>query len=127
MIVSPPADSRYEDVVPLLKQSTPSFLTSQEYLLVAYCDDLPGVVLAAYGQFLARLLKQAPSSSDLRDGLEVIHALEGWSDSRVTTAIRDEFIESFDGDDEALQAIWPRLSQAMAAEFTGVLGLRMSH
>ena len=125
--LSLPADGGYADVVRLLKQLTPSFTSSPEYALVSGNNDLPGVVLAAYGRFLARLVKLNPRSNDLIQGLIVFHAFHGWSDIMVQTSIRDEFVESFDGDLDALRAIEPMLSSSLRAEFASVLGAQMSH
>ena len=116
-----PVDSPSGRVVPFLKAGLPSFVASPDYRLVAGNDDLPGVILAAYGRFLARLAK-AGAAADLARGVAAIEALHGWGDEAVRTAIRDEFIESLDGDEDALALIRPLLGSALAAELAEILG-----
>jgi hypothetical protein len=112
--------SPYHHVVPFLKAALPSFAASPDYRLVVGNDDLPGVILAAYGRFLSRLAS-AGAAAELARGVAAIEALYGWDDMMVRTAIRDEFIESLDGDDDAIAVIRPLLSKALAAEFVDVL------
>lgn len=116
-----PVDSPYRRVVPFLKAALPSFAASPDYRLVAGNDDLPGVILAAYGHFLGRLAK-AGAAAELGKGIGAIEALYDWNDAVVRTAIRDEFIESFDGDDDAIAVVRPLLGRALAAEFVEILG-----
>ena len=83
----PPPDSPYYRVVPFLKAALPSFDASPDYRLVAGNDDLPGVILAAYGRLLARLAN-AGAAAELARGVAAIEALHGWDDAVVRTAIR---------------------------------------
>jgi len=115
-----PVDSPYQRLVPFLKAALPSFTESPDYRLVAGNDDLPGVILAAYGRFLSRLAS-AGAAAELARGVAAIEALYDWDDAVVRTAIRDEFIESLDGEDKAIAIIRPLLSDALAAEFANVL------
>lgn len=107
-------------MVPLLKAMSPSFGVSPEYALVAENDDLPGVVLAAFGRFLIRVSATGPRS-EVEHGAEAINTLYRWDDSQVRESLRDEFIEAFDGYPVAERAISPFLIPALVEEFSRVL------
>ena len=123
---SPPSNGRYEDIVALLKRTTPSFSRSVEYSLVSRSDDLPGVILAAYGRFLGRISKEMPQSVEFEQGLAALASAREWPDPRVATSIRDEFIEALDGDEAAIKAMRPHLSDNLAADLDSVLGASTS-
>jgi hypothetical protein len=117
-----PVDNAYDAVVPLLKSSVPDFVHSSEYALVADHDDLPGVILAAFARFLIRISNEAAASQALERGIGTIIDLYGAGGPQVREAIRDEFIEMFDGKPDAVRAVQPLLSQPLADEFAKVLG-----
>ena len=111
------AHDSYQDVVPILKATSPAFASSPEYAPVADNDDLPGVILAAYAQYLIRLCANRARSDEVEKGIAAINALHGVHDYRIRNSIRDEFVEAFDDAPEAIELIRPLLSESLAAEF----------
>ena len=114
-------DSLYDAVVPFLKAAVPSFPASPEYADVAGNDELAGVVLAAFARFLGRLSRTEGHSEEVERGIAAVNALHSWDDGLVRTAIRDEFVESFHGQPDAVKAIRPLLAEPLAGEFARVL------
>src|SRR5436305_8843371 len=92
-----PIEDSYLAVVPALKDGFPGFVASQEYALVDYCDDLPGVILAAFARYLIALAASGTVVPELSRGIAAVEDLYGSKDARIREAIRDEFIEAFDG------------------------------
>jgi len=117
-----PVPNVHGAVVPLLKSAVPDFERSDEYLLIAKHEDLPGVVLAAFAGFLIRMSADASALGTVKVGIGAINAIYETDDAQVREAIRDEFIERFDGEPAAVRAVQPFLIHALAAEFATILG-----
>jgi len=116
---APPEDA-YLAIVPLLKGGFPAFALSKEYALVADCDDLPGVILAAYARYLIVLTSEA-LVPELERGIATTNLLYGSDDTRIREAIRDEFIEAFSGARSAVERLRPLLSEPLTQAFESVL------
>jgi len=113
--------SHYEAVVPFLRLAAAPFFSSAEYAIVEGNDELPGIVLAAFGNYLGRLARQSEHLAELQDGVAAVNVLYEWNDAAVREAIRDEFIESFAGNPVAIERIRPFLCTGLAEEFTRTL------
>ena len=114
-------DALYDAVAPFLKSAVPSFVDSPEYAVVSGNEELAGVVLAAFGRFLGRLSRTEGHSDEVERGIAAVNALHSWEDGLVQAAIRDEFVESFHGQPEAVKAIRPLLAEPLAGEFARAL------
>jgi hypothetical protein len=114
-------ESRRNQIVPLLRSAAPAFFSSAEYRIVEGNDDLPGVILAAFGGYLRRSTRDAQSIDELNSGAAAINELYGWNDPGVRESIRDEFIESFTDDPEGTKAIEPFLCEGLVEEFARML------
>ena len=87
------SEGRYPDVTLWLKKACGAFPDSPEYRLVHDCDDLPGVILAAFARFLGRLRVEG-RTDDAAAGFEIENDKEAWGHRAVSTSIRDEFVEA---------------------------------
>ncbi|ATY30819.1 DUF7674 family protein [Sphingomonas psychrotolerans] len=116
-----PIEDSYLAVVPTLKARFPAFALSEEYVLVDDCDDLPGVILAAFARYLATLAAAGTVMPELSRGIAAIEDLYGSNDSRIREAIRDEFIEAFDGSPSAVDLVRPLLGKPLAEDFARIL------
>jgi hypothetical protein len=102
----------YEQIPAFLPAAVPQFAQSREWeLLDGVADDLPGVVLASFAKFLARLSRDTPSSEEINLGLEFAALLWSSDDGRILVAMRDEFFEALESDPVAVEAMLPRMDQ----------------
>jgi len=116
-----PTEDAYLAIVPVLKDAFPAFTRSSEYRPVDDCDDLPGVILAAFARYLVALSSEASTAPELGRAIASINLLYGSDDPRIREAIRDEFIEAFDGSWGAVEQLRPLLSEPLAEAFERVL------
>jgi hypothetical protein len=105
--------SPYEQIPALLKAAVPGFAQSDEYQLHGEADDLPGVVLASFANFLARQSREAPADEALDKGLAVASDLWRSNDSRTLEAMRDEFFAALASDPDAIAVIVPRMEPVL--------------
>lgn len=116
-----PIKDSYLAVVPALKERFPAFVLSPEYASVDYCDDLPGVILAAFARYLIALAAAGTIVPELSRGIAAIEGLYGSNDARIREAVCDEFIEAFGGSPLAVDLVRPLLGKALAADFARIL------
>ncbi len=113
--------SRRDQIVPFLRAAAPAFFSSAEYRIIEGTDDLPGVILAAFGGYLGRSARDTQPLKELNSAAAAINELYGWNDSGVRESIRDEFIESFADDPAGTKAIEPFLCAGLLEEFARTL------
>jgi hypothetical protein len=95
--------SSYSDIPQRLTSAMPEFAASDEYaLLKGIAEDLPGVVLAAFGSFLIRTALRSPSDQVLDRGVAFIGELWRSNDAQTQESIEDEFFEALDLEPEAV-------------------------
>jgi hypothetical protein len=98
--------SPYEDIPQWLTRSLPEFAASEEYAsLRGIAEDLPGVVLAAFGRFLARAALRSPSDEVLAKGVALTAELWGRNDPQTRISIEDEFFEALDLEPDAVPLV----------------------
>jgi hypothetical protein len=98
--------SPYADIPQTLTSAVPKFARSDEYAsLQGTADDLPGVVLAAFGSFLAHTALRSPSDQVLAKGLALFGDLWRSNDSQTRVSIEDEFFEALDLEPDAVAPI----------------------
>jgi hypothetical protein len=98
--------SPYADIPRTLTSALPEFAASYEYaLLRGTAEDLPGVVLAAFGSFLAHTALRSPSDEVLAKGVALIGELWCSNDARIRVSIEDEFFEALDLEPDAVLPI----------------------
>jgi hypothetical protein len=117
-----PVADLYQAIVPSLKTDFPEFVLSPEYEMVDKCDDLPGVILAAFACYLIKLTTSGIVCFELSRGIAVIEALYELNHTDIKVSICDEFIEAFDGAPAAVELVRPLLCKPLAEAFVRVLG-----
>ena len=108
------APSRYLDVVPILKDQTTGFATSPEHRLWGeQMDDLPGVVAAAFAQYLARIALDGSEMGIVKAGVEALSELASWGDGEVDTMLRDEVFDNLGDDVRAIEVLRQMMSERL--------------
>jgi hypothetical protein len=90
---------QYEELPALLLAEIPGFEASPEFGLVAYASDLPGIVVAAMGRYLARLEQKGAEESEIDAPDAIYQLLERMAASRdpeVQNAVQVEVFENLD-------------------------------
>lgn len=106
--------SPYEQIPARLKAAVPEFAHANEYQMHGgTADDLPGVVLASFANFLARQSHGEASGETLRRGLAVASDLWTSIDSQTLEAMRDEFFEALENHSAAISVILPMMEPAL--------------
>ena len=116
-----PIEDSYLGIALSLKTGFPGFSASREYALIDDCDDLPGVILAAFARYLIACLKEGGVAAELPRGIAAINTLYESQDYRIRASICQEFIEAFDGAPAAVEFALPLLSKPLAEAFARVL------
>jgi hypothetical protein len=116
--------SPYEDIPETLKAVVPEFAASDEYrMLLGNAEELPGVVLASFARFLARLARGSPSDPILAKGIAVVTQLWGWNDPQTKDALADEFFQALDSEADTAPII-VRLMQPQMREAYSIWAAR---
>lgn len=90
--------STYEKLVGFLKTRAPDFVRAPEYQIHrGEVDDLPGVVLASFGKYLARITREHGDTVAL---LLVLDEISAWNDATVQTQIHDELFEAIESEQD---------------------------
>lgn len=110
-----PVHSRYLEVVPILKDETTGFSRSPEYRLWndLLIDNLPGVVAAAFAQFLARTAREGSETGSVEAGVRALSQLASWADSDVDTMLRDEVFDHLREHERAIEILRPMMSERL--------------
>jgi hypothetical protein len=89
----------YAALVKFLKTRSPDFAQAPEYQLHrGDADDLPGVILAAFGKYVGRTAREGGDTSTL---LTTLEAVADWNDASIQSQLRDELFESIENDPDA--------------------------
>jgi hypothetical protein len=111
--------SPYSDIPQRLTSAMPEFAASDEYALIeGNGEDLPGVLLAALGSFLARTALRSPSDQVLDRGVGLVGELWGSNDSPTRESIEDEFFEALDREPEAVPPLVALMTPQLRAAHT---------
>jgi hypothetical protein len=105
-------ESDYSKIPEFLKQQIGDFETSPEYTRLNETErELPGVVAAAFTQFLVRLQTSALHgasdifSTTLKSAYNVLELLSGSSESRIRTLVRDEIFENILAEEDVWESV----------------------
>src|SRR5262245_38495180 len=98
----------YEQLVGFLKSRAPDFANSAEYRLHKNeMDDLPGVILAAFGKYLARTARENGAVTPL---LLILEEIAEWNDASAQESLRDELFEAIETDDRGERILRARMT-----------------
>lgn len=93
----------YEELVEFLKTRAPDFIRAPEYQIHrGEVDDLPGVVLASLGTYLARVTREHGDTAAL---LLVLDEISAWNDATVQVQLRDELFEAIESEHDVEQKL----------------------
>lgn len=112
---------RYEELPGLLLAEIPGFEASPEFALVGHASDLPGIVVAAMGRYLARLEQQGTKESEMDAPDAIYDLLERMAASRdpeVQNVVQVEMFENLDPSRSVTQRIVGNLGPSARALYS---------
>lgn len=114
--ITPRREVSYNFIPAIIMTRHPDFLESDEYNTVKEneWDDLPGVVLAAFGKYLLGLT-QEPKSKRTQQAYATLEWLVSSKESDVRTAIVVEVFETIDAHPQVLAAFYELLGEESKA------------
>ena len=110
--------SRRRDIASFLNERVPDFVRSAEYRSHnGDADDLPGVLMASFAHFLARLSRSTPPQPSLQGGLDIVSTMLDWEDREVSETIEDEFFVALESDPRTIRALLPLMKPELRNRF----------
>ncbi len=112
------APSRYMQIPTLLKTRFPGFASSEAYLMHdGLMDDLPGVILASFANYLTALGEKPEEEEERRDALDMIDVMLGWGDGETDVSIHDAFFWALESKPRGSARALPVMSPSVRLAF----------